>query len=127
MTQFEKAMKSPKVECDICGGVMHAMYGCGWDNDRIICANRECGAEIVYPTTTEPPAEEYPGHVYVILMRRWGDTEKHFYLAGVYTKFTEALKAAEEEATHRGGKYEYQIFRRLGRWSEKVADTCQKR
>ena len=51
MTQFEKAIQEP-VMCDICGEVMHPMYGGGFDNDRIVCANRECGAEIEYPTST---------------------------------------------------------------------------
>ena len=35
MTQFEKATKEP-IKCDICGEIMHAMYGGGWDNDRIV-------------------------------------------------------------------------------------------
>ena len=52
MTQFEKAIQET-VKCDICGEVMHPMYGAGWDNDRIVCANRDCGAEIEYPTSTE--------------------------------------------------------------------------
>ena len=52
MTQFEKATQSP-IACDICGGIMQPMYGGGWDNDRFVCADRECGAEIVYPTSTE--------------------------------------------------------------------------
>ena len=51
MTQFEKAIQEP-VTCDICGEVMHPMYGGGWDNDRIVCADRDCGAEIEYPTST---------------------------------------------------------------------------
>ncbi len=54
MTQFEKATKEP-IKCDICGEIMHAMYGGGWDNDRIVCPNRECGAEIEYQTSTEVP------------------------------------------------------------------------
>jgi len=56
MTQFEKATQSP-ITCDICGGIMRPMHGGGWDNDRIVCADRECGAEIVYPTSTEAPGE----------------------------------------------------------------------
>ena len=63
--------------------------------------------------------------VYVILMRRWGDTEKHSYLGGVYPEFFEAQEAAEEEAANRGGEYEYQIFRCQYRQSKKVADTCK--
>jgi hypothetical protein len=59
MNQFEIAIGQEKIVCDICGGVMHPMYGCGWDYDRIICAERDCGAEIVYPTTTELSVEYY--------------------------------------------------------------------
>ena len=50
-TQFEKVMES-EVKCYICGGVMLAIPGGGWDNDRFLCADRECWAEIVYPTST---------------------------------------------------------------------------
>ena len=52
MNQFERAIQEP-VKCDICGEVMHPMFGGGWDNDRLVCADRNCGAEIVYPTSTE--------------------------------------------------------------------------
>ena len=49
MTQFEK-MTTEEIICDICGELMIALYGGGWDNDRMIC--NACGAEIVFPTTT---------------------------------------------------------------------------
>lgn len=53
MNEFEKAIKGNKnVICDICGDIMLPMYGCGWDNDRLVCVSRECGAEITYPTST---------------------------------------------------------------------------
>ena len=49
--QFQQlAAKCPLV-CDICGGPMWAMSGDGWDNDRIVCAARDCGAEIEFPTS----------------------------------------------------------------------------
>jgi hypothetical protein len=52
--QFEKLAAQCPLKCDICGGVMQAMYGGGWDNDRIVCAERnDCGAEIVFATSTE--------------------------------------------------------------------------
>lgn len=54
MTQFEKIIKN-EIKCDICGEIMHPVYGGGWENDRVLCANRECQAEIVYPTSTEVP------------------------------------------------------------------------
>ena len=57
MTQFERAIQKP-VMCDICGEIMLPMYGGGFDNDRIVCANRECGAEIEYPTSTEVNVEK---------------------------------------------------------------------
>ena len=57
MTQFEKVIKE-EVLCDICGEIMHPMIGGGWDNDRIICAGRDCGAEIVFPTSTESLNEQ---------------------------------------------------------------------
>ena len=52
VTQFEQVL-GKVIKCDICGEVMHPMYGCGWDNDRLVCANKDCNAEIVYPTSTE--------------------------------------------------------------------------
>jgi len=59
MNQFEKAIDVP-IKCDICGADMHPMYGGGWENDRILCSDRECGAEIVYPTST--PVEKCNGY-----------------------------------------------------------------
>lgn len=54
MNLFEKIIKNKDLKCDICGSTMIVMYGCGWDNDRLICSDREsCGAEIEFPTTTE--------------------------------------------------------------------------
>lgn len=50
--EFQK-MLSKKVTCDICGEVMLPMYGGGWDNDRLVCAARDCQAEITFPTSTE--------------------------------------------------------------------------
>ena len=55
MNQFEIAAEH-KPTCDICGGIMAATYGGGWDNDRLICGDPDCRAEIVYPTST--PFEE---------------------------------------------------------------------
>jgi len=53
MTQFEKACSEPP-PCDLCGTIMAPMLGAGWDNDRMICPMKDCGAEIVYPTTSLP-------------------------------------------------------------------------
>ena len=54
-TEFERAALRCPIRCDICGGPMHAMYGAGYEYDRIVCAGRECAAEITFPTTTEVP------------------------------------------------------------------------
>ena len=53
MTQFDKACADPP-PCDLCGAVMIPLPGGGWDNDRMACPARDCGAEIVYPTTSPP-------------------------------------------------------------------------
>jgi len=54
-TQFEIMAMNAPIPCDICGGFMHPLYGGGWDNDRMICGERDdCGAEIVFPTSTLP-------------------------------------------------------------------------
>ena len=59
MTQFERAIKQRDIKCDICGKPMIVFYGAGWDNDRIVCTDgRNCGAEIVYPTSTEVLSEQ---------------------------------------------------------------------
>lgn len=54
MNQFQKAIKDNEpILCDICGKEMRPIPGCGWENDRIICIDHDnCGAEIVYPTST---------------------------------------------------------------------------
>jgi hypothetical protein len=39
--QFEKLAAQCPLKCDICGGVMQAMYGGGWDNDRIVKRNKK--------------------------------------------------------------------------------------
>jgi len=53
MNLFEKIIQNQKLKCDICGSVMLVMYGGGWDNDRLMCSEREsCGVEIEFPTTT---------------------------------------------------------------------------
>ena len=61
MTEFERMTKR-EIKCDICGEVMHPMYGGGWDNDRMRCAAaRDCGAEIVFPTSTPVEGVEQEG------------------------------------------------------------------
>jgi len=57
MTEFVK-MASRDVKCDICGAIMLPMWGGGWDNDRMVCTDMECGAAIEFPTST--PLEDEP-------------------------------------------------------------------
>jgi hypothetical protein len=57
VNQFEAMSAQEKIKCDICGGVMLPLPGCGWDNDRMICTERDCRAEIVFPTSTEVEEE----------------------------------------------------------------------
>lgn len=40
------------IKCEVCGEPTIALYGGGWDNDRIYCSDSECGAEYVFPTST---------------------------------------------------------------------------
>lgn len=50
--------------------------------------------------------------LYVVLMYRYGNTESHSYLLGVYDTLDEAKINAESEYNHRGrGKYHPQILR----------------
>ena len=43
--------------------------------------------------------------VYVVLLRRWGDTETHSYIYDVYSTLETAIYAARAEEDDRGGKY----------------------
>ena len=52
MNMFQKAIKYGAPHCDICGGPMRCIYGGGFDNDCIYCPEKDCGAEVVYPTST---------------------------------------------------------------------------
>jgi hypothetical protein len=51
MNIFEE-LAERKIKCEICGSETIALYGGGWDNDRIYCMDRECGSEYEFPTTT---------------------------------------------------------------------------
>ena len=52
MTIFEE-LANRHIKCEICDSETIALYGNGWDNDRIYCTDDDCGAEYVFPTTTE--------------------------------------------------------------------------
>lgn len=58
MNQFQKMAAQEEVRCDICGEIMLPMWGGGWENDRMCCTDRECGAEIVFPTSTPIDKED---------------------------------------------------------------------
>jgi len=49
--------------------------------------------------------------VYVVVMYRWGDRQKHSYVLGVWTRREAALKSADDEEVYRGGKYEAEVLR----------------
>ena len=48
--------------------------------------------------------------VYTVHACRWGDTETHSYIVGVYAKKQAALNAATTEEEYRGGKYECEVL-----------------
>lgn len=51
MTIFEE-ISERQIKCEICGSDTASVYGAGFDNDRIMCLDRDCCAEYVFPTTT---------------------------------------------------------------------------
>ena len=44
--------------------------------------------------------------VYVVTMQRWGDSESHNYVQGVFSSSEAAELCGEAEKAWRGGKYE---------------------
>lgn len=51
--------------------------------------------------------------VYVVTMQRWGDTESHNYVQGVFATKAEAELCGNAEKCWRGGKYEANITEHL--------------
>jgi len=45
MNQFIRAIEV-QIKCDICGEIMLPVYGCGFDNDRIVCSDKACTNKI---------------------------------------------------------------------------------
>lgn len=43
---------------------------------------------------------------HVVTMQRWGDSETHNYVIGVFTNYWDAHHAGEVERAWRGGKYD---------------------
>ena len=51
MSLFEE-IANRNIKCDLCGSETVALYGGGWDNDRIYCTDEDCYAEYEFPTST---------------------------------------------------------------------------
>ncbi len=49
-------------------------------------------------------------NVYVVIAKRWGDSETHNYLVGVFSKESKAISEAMIERNQRGGKYECFVY-----------------
>lgn len=49
-------------------------------------------------------------YVYSVRALRWGDSETHSYMVGVFSTMEMALDASDYEEQHRGGKYECEII-----------------
>ena len=49
--------------------------------------------------------------LYVVIMYRYGNTERHSYLLGVYDDPVVALKQGESESVYRGRKYYPEVMR----------------
>jgi hypothetical protein len=49
-------------------------------------------------------------NIYVVQMYRWGDTDLHSYIEGVYDSREEAEKHGMAEERSRAGKYEPKIW-----------------
>lgn len=48
--------------------------------------------------------------LYIVEALRWGNTEDHTYVVGIWDTFDAAKKAADEHAEYRGGKYVCQVW-----------------
>lgn len=55
---FFQRLVDEEIKCEICGSGIMAIYGCWWDNDRILCLDNDCGAEYVFPTSTLLDADQ---------------------------------------------------------------------
>lgn len=48
--------------------------------------------------------------IYIVEMNRWGSTEDHHYIIGVYSSLRKALEAGIENERFRGGCGKYEPF-----------------
>lgn len=55
-------------------------------------------------------SETNPKEVFVVKMNRWGDSELHSYVEGVYDTREQAEEMGQLEKAYRGGKYEPEIL-----------------
>lgn len=46
------------IKCELCGSDTIALYGGGWDNDRIYCTDADCGGYYIFATTTSIDVDE---------------------------------------------------------------------
>jgi hypothetical protein len=44
--------------CPKCGTELVLLYGCGWDNDRVLCGSKKCSYELELEDTTYPGEAE---------------------------------------------------------------------
>lgn len=47
--------------------------------------------------------------IYIVTAFRWGNRSDHSYISGVFSKKAQAIKDADNEVQHRGGKYSCQV------------------
>ena len=60
---------------------------------------------------------------YVLIARRWGDTESHSYPLGIYKDLELAKIDGYKHFMCRGGKYDPEIYEHTGeRWRDKPQD-----
>ena len=61
MTLFEKLIKEHYKHCDICNKeTLNPYHGWGYEYDRFICSNRDCGSEITFSTSTISEEVKHP-------------------------------------------------------------------
>lgn len=63
--------------------------------------------------------------VYVAEMQRWGDSETHHYILGVYSTYEQAFLVCDAEKSWRACKYEpnvleYDLDQLAADWQEKL-------
>jgi hypothetical protein len=49
-------------------------------------------------------------NIFIVIVYRYGDVEKHSYPVGVFSSLDKANKSKHDEETYRGEKYECKIY-----------------